>query len=152
VDVLFLFLLVVVAFVLLVVLPSRARNKQVQSLQHMQRSLEIGTEVMTSSGVFGRVVRVGADDIDLEIAPGVVTTWMLLAIREIKSPTRAPAEPVDDADPEVLDGEPFLDDEPVLDDEAELDAADRADLDALPETEPEAPPTKGRRKRPGAGG
>jgi preprotein translocase subunit YajC len=155
VDVLFLFILIVAAFLMLVVLPTRARNRQVQALQQMQRSLEIGTEVMTSSGVYGRLVRLGADDVDLEIAPGVITTWMLLAIREVKSPTRAPAagdapelESIDEAE---LVGSADTD----LDDE--LDEADRAELDALPETEPEppaepeSPPAKGRRKRPGAG-
>jgi preprotein translocase subunit YajC len=101
VDVLFPILLIALAFVLLVVLPGRARARQAQGIQQMQRSLEVGTEVMTSSGLYGRIVRLGADDIDLEIAPGVVTTWALLAIREVKSPTFEPA-PGEADEPDLL--------------------------------------------------
>lgn len=152
-DVLVLLLLIVAAFLVLVVLPTRARNRQVQALHSMQRSLEIGTEVMTSSGLYGRVVRLGADDLDLEVAPGVVTTWALLAIREVKSPTREPAAS-DVPDLENIDEAELIG---SADGEAELDEADQAELDALPETEPEpdpepeSRPAKGRRKRPGAG-
>jgi preprotein translocase subunit YajC len=119
VEVLIPVILIAAAFVVLVVLPNRARNRQVQQLQRMQAGLDIGTEVMTSSGLYGRVVRVGADDIDLEIAPGVLTTWALLAIREVKSPTRAPASDLD---------------------------ADQAELEAI---DPDAEPGSGRRPSAG---
>lgn len=82
--------LIALAFVVLVFLPSRARNRQVQQVQSMQSSLELGTEVMTSSGLYGRVVALWEDEVDLEVAPGVVTTWTRLAVREVKSPTRTP--------------------------------------------------------------
>jgi preprotein translocase subunit YajC len=103
-------LLIALAFVVLVVLPGRARMRQAQAVQRMQRSLDIGTEVMTSSGLYGRIVRLGADDVDLEIAPGVVTTWSLLAVREAKSPSMEPAardaDDVDDAELLVDPDEP----------------------------------------------
>jgi preprotein translocase subunit YajC len=110
VDVLLPVILIAVAFLLLVVLPGRARNRQVQSVQRMQAALEIGTEVMTSSGLYGQVVRLGAEDVDLEIAPGVVTTWALLAIREVKSPSREEAAP-DDLDAELEQLESDADDD-----------------------------------------
>jgi preprotein translocase subunit YajC len=82
-------LLLIVAFVVLVLLPTRARNRQVRQMQTMQSNLTIGSEVMTSSGMYGRVVALWADEVDLEVAPGVVTTWARMAVREIRSPARA---------------------------------------------------------------
>jgi preprotein translocase subunit YajC len=83
------FLVVIAAFVVLVLLPTRARNRQVRQMQTLQANLTIGTEVMTSSGLYGRVVALWEDEVDLEVAPGVVTTWTRLAIREVRSPSRA---------------------------------------------------------------
>lgn len=93
-------LMIALAFVVLVFLPTRARNRQMQQVQSIQSSLEVGAEVMTSSGLYGRVVALWEDEVDLELAPGVVTTWTRLAVREVKSPTRTPvAEPAEDDQP-----------------------------------------------------
>jgi preprotein translocase subunit YajC len=91
--------MIALAFVILVFLPSRARNRQMQQIQTIQSSMEVGAEVMTSSGLYGRVVGLWEDEVDLEVAPGVVTTWTRLAVREVKSPARAPVgEVADDQD------------------------------------------------------
>jgi preprotein translocase subunit YajC len=83
-------LMIALAFIVLVFLPTRARNRQMQQVQTIQSSLEVGAEVMTSSGLYGRVVALWEDEVDLEVAPGVVTTWTRLAVREVKSPARTP--------------------------------------------------------------
>src|SRR5260370_1399419 len=41
-----------------------------------------GDRVHTSSGLEATVVAITDDTVDLEIAPGVVTTWMKLAVRD----------------------------------------------------------------------
>jgi len=84
--------LIAVTFVVLIYLPARQRNRQMQQVQAIQAALEVGSEVMTSSGVYGRVVALWQDEIDLEVAPGVVTTWTRLAVREVRSPARIPVE------------------------------------------------------------
>jgi preprotein translocase subunit YajC len=51
--------------------------------QRLQSSLTNGDRVMTTSGLYATVV--GSTDettVDLEIAPGVRTTWLRAAIRE----------------------------------------------------------------------
>jgi len=49
----------------------------------LQTSLEAGDVVSTTSGLRGTVVDASYEDtIDLEIADGVVTTWVRAAIRE----------------------------------------------------------------------
>jgi preprotein translocase subunit YajC len=94
------FALIAVTFIVLIYLPTRSRNRQMQQVQAIQASLDVGAEVMTSSGLYGRVVALREDEVDLEVAPGVVTTWTRLAVREVKSPAHTAL------------GEPAADDKP----------------------------------------
>jgi preprotein translocase subunit YajC len=63
--------LLVVAFVFLVVRPARARQREFQGLQSQ---LEPGQRVMLASGIFGEIVALGAETIELRIAEGTVIT------------------------------------------------------------------------------
>jgi len=93
-------LLLALAFAVLVVLPMRARSRMAQQTQQLQQSLAVGAEVMTTSGAYGRIVTLGEDTVDLEVAPGVVITWARAAIGQVRSPqptggtTEGPAEAV----------------------------------------------------------
>ncbi|MGH3621357.1 MAG: preprotein translocase subunit YajC [Sciscionella sp.] len=60
----------------------RKQKKQAQQQQAMQSSITIGDRIMTTSGLFGTVVDTSEDSIDIEIAPGVETTWLKAAVRE----------------------------------------------------------------------
>jgi preprotein translocase subunit YajC len=57
------------AFYLLLWRPQQRRMAMVRALQGKLRQ---GDEVLTTSGVYARVVRLGDDDAELEIAPGTV--------------------------------------------------------------------------------
>ena len=57
------------AFYLLLWRPQQRRMSMVRALQGHLRQ---GDEVLTTSGIYGRVVRLGDDDAELEIAPGTV--------------------------------------------------------------------------------
>ena len=57
------------AFYLLLWRPQQRRMAMVRALQGNVRK---GDEVLTTSGIYARVVRLGDDDADLEIAPGTV--------------------------------------------------------------------------------
>jgi len=81
-----LLIMVVLAFVLLVVLPSRQRKKMLAKAQAMQNSLTVGTPVMLSSGIHGTVAGLGEGTVDLAVAPGVVITVARPAILEIREP------------------------------------------------------------------
>lgn len=79
--------LILPLFLLILVVPlflaSRRQKKAMAEMQNLQNSLEPGDQVMTTSGVRGVVIDVDSEDtIDLEIAPGVVTTWIRAAVRE----------------------------------------------------------------------
>jgi preprotein translocase subunit YajC len=61
---------------------SRRQKKAMQATIDLHNSLQIGDRVHTTSGLEGEIKAITDDDVQLEIAPGVVTTWMKLAIRD----------------------------------------------------------------------
>lgn len=75
---------------------SRKQKKAMQATIDLHESLTIGDRIHTTSGLEGTIVGITDDSIDLEIAPGVVTTWMKLAVRDR----------IEDDDDEFEDGEP----------------------------------------------
>ncbi|GAA1026708.1 MULTISPECIES: preprotein translocase subunit YajC [Amycolatopsis] len=92
-----LLLLLVVAVPL--VMGTRKQKKQQAAQQEMQNSISAGDRVMTTSGMYGTVADTSSDTtIDIEIAPGVVTTWLRLAVREKVEPVVEGDETAETAD------------------------------------------------------
>jgi len=90
-------LLLAVAFVVLIVLPMRTRNRQLQATRQLQAGLTVGTEVMTTSGLFGRIAGLTEDSVELEVSPGVTVRWARAAIAEVRTP--AMDQPAAEAEP-----------------------------------------------------
>lgn len=61
---------------------SRRQRKAMQATIDLHESLRVGDRVRTTSGLYGTITGITDDNVDLEIAPGVVTRWMKLAIRD----------------------------------------------------------------------
>jgi preprotein translocase subunit YajC len=61
---------------------SRRQKKAMQATIDLHESLQIGDRVHTTSGLQATIMGITDDTVDLEIAPGVITTWMKLAIRD----------------------------------------------------------------------
>lgn len=74
--------LIIVLFAIPLFMGTRKQRRAQQAQQQLQNSLSYGDRVMTTSGLFGTVVSTSDDSIDLEIAPGVVTSWLRAAVRE----------------------------------------------------------------------
>ncbi len=96
-------IMLVLLAVLLFVLPARQRRTMQARAQALQESLTVGTPVMTTSGMHGTVARLDETTVDLELAPGVVVTFVRAAIMEIRQP--ATGTPGDDA-PGTAGGHP----------------------------------------------
>ena len=79
-------LILIAVFVFLIVLPARQRKKIQERQTQMQNALAIGTPVMTTAGLHGRVAGLGEKTVDLEISPGVVVTFARQAILEVRQP------------------------------------------------------------------
>lgn len=125
-DISLLFPVIILLLFIPIFLSSRKQKRAQAQMASLQTSLEPGDVVSTTSGLRGTVVDVSYEDtIDLEIADGVVTTWLRAAIRERIT---TPDEPVTiDADPNAaIDApaapaaSPSLEKTPTLD-SSELD-------------------------------
>src|SRR5205807_5655990 len=64
----------------------------------LQNSIAPGDRVMTTSGLYATVADSSEDTIDLEIAPGVVTTWLRAAVREKVADTDTTAQYTDESE------------------------------------------------------
>ena len=90
------FAVILVAFYFLIIRPQRNRARQAAQLQ---ARLVPGVEIMTTAGMFGRVVEVLDDGLVLEISPGVLVRFAKAAVgRIVDAPTAEDADDADDAD------------------------------------------------------
>ncbi len=87
------------AFYFLLIRPQQKRSKQ---QQEMTNSLEPGTRVMLSSGVFGTIRHLGERQAIIEIAPGIEMTVVKQAVVKTLKP--------EDDEFEYSDDEPANDD------------------------------------------
>lgn len=87
----FVFLLLIL--VLFFVLPARQRKRIAEQQKALQDSLDVGTPVMTTSGLHGTVAALGDTTVDLEISPGVVVTFARPAILEVRKPAVVADDP-----------------------------------------------------------
>ncbi|AKK03275.1 preprotein translocase subunit YajC [Corynebacterium epidermidicanis] len=77
-SVLLLVMLIILAIP--VVLNSLRSSKQIKEINAIQASLAVGDQVVTASGLHGKVVTLTEEVVGLEVAPGVATTWERRAI------------------------------------------------------------------------
>jgi preprotein translocase subunit YajC len=80
------FLVILVVLVGFYALTMRNRKRQQERQRNMESHLTFGTEVMTTSGLYGTIVGRNDDDtVQLAIAPGIEVKWALAALRDVKS-------------------------------------------------------------------
>jgi preprotein translocase subunit YajC len=78
-----LFPLLILLLFIPIFLSGRKQRRQMQDMQQLQSSLQIGDIVTTTSGLRGTVVDAQYEDtVDLEIADNVVTTWLRAAVKD----------------------------------------------------------------------
>ena len=100
---------IIVIFLLVATTLSRRNRQRALALAQQQREeIRFGTEVVTTSGLYGTVVGINDDDtVQLAIAPGVEVKWALAALRDVASippdPASAPASAHDEIDDEHRD-------------------------------------------------
>ncbi len=82
---------------------SRRQKRAMQATIDLHESLRVGDRVHTTSGLQGTITDITDDTVDLEIAPGVVTTWMKLAIRDRIEPESPEVEATDITDADEAD-------------------------------------------------
>jgi preprotein translocase subunit YajC len=93
-------LLVLVFFWVIVMRPARNQQRRVQQLQ---RGLEVGQEVVLSSGIFGTIRSLTDGRAELEIAPGTVITVARQAVVRTADSEPDYDEPADELAEDPLD-------------------------------------------------
>jgi len=103
---------------------SRKQRRAMQATIDLHESLQPGDRVHTTSGMEATIVAIADDTVELEIAPGVVTTWMKLAVRD----RILPEDFDDDADDDDLRNDDLHDEDADDDDVADTDVGDVTDV------------------------
>lgn len=85
---------------------SRRQKKAMQATIDLHDSLKVDDRVHTTSGLEATIKGITDDSVELEIAPGVITTWMKVAVRDR-------IEPADEDDDEYEDDDADDDDDDV---------------------------------------
>ena len=117
---LLLIVLVFAGFYFLMIRPQRRRQQQAQQ---QQRTLNPGSLVRTTAGMYATVSAVDGDDVILEVAPGVDVRYMRRAVMEvISSGEPEETETVSDAHDEA-----YADDDVPEDDAETTDVHDGAE-------------------------
>lgn len=78
------FVLILLAFYLLIIRPARKRTS---SAARLQDSLAVGQRVMTTSGMYAEVAAVDDVAVVLESSPGVTARWSKAAVARILDET-----------------------------------------------------------------
>ena len=93
-------IVLVVAFAGMLAFTSRARRRQAERAEAQAAQLTVGSEVMTTSGLYGTIVARNEDDsVQLAVAPGVEVRWALAALRDVASlPQRYQTAPPHDGE------------------------------------------------------
>lgn len=73
-------IVIVVIFAAVYFLFLRPRQQRMRQQQTSARQLSVGDEVMSAGGIYGRVVALDSDQVEVEVAPGVVMTFTRRAI------------------------------------------------------------------------
>ena len=74
------FVLIIAAFYVLIIRPSRNRQR---AQARLVDQLTVGARVMTTSGLYAEVAAIEDDGVLLEVAPGVTMRWTKAAVSRI---------------------------------------------------------------------
>ncbi len=91
-QVVFLALLIAVFYFLLI----RPQKKRVEQHQKLIGSVDVGDEIVTIGGLYGRVTAIGDDDFELEPSPGTRLRFVKSAIARRVTEDLEPEEEVAD--------------------------------------------------------
>jgi preprotein translocase subunit YajC len=68
----------------------RPQQRRIAAVRRLQSEIQEGDEVLTTSGIYGRITRLGEADADLELAPGTVIHIARGAIGQLVGPQPRP--------------------------------------------------------------
>ncbi|MFT4009147.1 MAG: preprotein translocase subunit YajC [Nocardioidaceae bacterium] len=99
------FVLIAALFWLLMIRPAQRRQREARSVQ---RSADVGTEVLLTAGIYARVVEAGDADLVVEVSPGTTMKVVRAAVLRVVSDETVPEPdlPGAAADPDAPSDDP----------------------------------------------
>lgn len=97
---------IVLALLLVAMLLFTRRNRERAAAQQakLRERISFGTQVMTTSGLYGTVTGLNGDDtVQMSIAPGVEVKWAIAALRDVESLPNQYREPLADEEEKADD-------------------------------------------------
>lgn len=88
-------LLILVLPLLLLLFLMRSQRRRNRAIATLQQSLQVGDEVVTTSGMIGRIRSLADDEASIEVATGVVVRFDRRAVGSRRTPGDGPVTPVD---------------------------------------------------------
>jgi preprotein translocase subunit YajC len=76
-------LIIVVLFGVLYVTMIRPQRTRQRAAQQMQRTIAPGTRIRTTSGIYGTIISVDGQDVEVEVAPGVRIRMLRRAVMDV---------------------------------------------------------------------
>ena len=77
-------LICIIIGIILAVISAINVRKKMKTLKGVHQTMQVGSKVMIASGIYGKIVKMGADTVDVEIAKGVVIQASRYAISNIE--------------------------------------------------------------------
>lgn len=106
----FLILILILGVVwVLFFLPARRRSRSHAAMQH---SIEVGDEIITAGGLHAFVRELGDDQLQVEIAPGVVATVDRRAVAAVAQEIEVEVDVDPDTEPAEIDSHDAIPEEP----------------------------------------
>ena len=125
--------LMFLVFWVLIILPQQRR---VRAHQALVRSIEVGDEVMTTSGLYGTIASLDEDDVVLEVAPGTTLRFARGAIAKTITEPPPESETVDALAAEQPE-DAAVEEAVSVDETAEIEEASDAGSVTTPSDNPE---------------
>ena len=71
--------------IILSVISARNMKKNRQSMQELQNKIQIGARILFGGGIYGKIVKIKGDVIDVEMAKGLVVQISRFGIQDVVS-------------------------------------------------------------------
>lgn len=71
--------------IILSVIPARNMKKNRAAMQELQNKIQIGARVLFGGGIYGKIVKIKGDVIDVEMAKGLVVQISRFGIQDVVS-------------------------------------------------------------------
>jgi preprotein translocase subunit YajC len=102
-------LIIVVLFGILYVTMIRPQRTRQRAAQQMQSTIAPGSRIRTTAGMYGTIISVDGQDVEVEVAPGVRIRMLRRAVMDVVQDGTVPG-PMPDAGPPKDEHEPRADD------------------------------------------